>query len=135
MKVKENTPLFLRTIALVKHIPKGSVATYGQVASMIGAHGCARHVSFILSSSSKKHKLPWQRVVNSSGAISEHKWALKQRSLLIREGVGLSGKTINYIFSTYQISKESVPYFFCNVIFYINDLLPAELSTMSWCHM
>ena len=29
--------------------------------------------------------------------------------------------------------KESVLYFFCNVIFYINDLLPAELST--WCHM
>ncbi|NQZ02795.1 MAG: MGMT family protein [Bdellovibrionales bacterium] len=95
MKVKENTPLFYRTAALVKAVPAGRVVTYGQVAQLISAPGCARHVSFILSSSSKKHRLPWQRVVNSSGGVSDHRWAMKQIRLLKSEGVVVEGRRVN----------------------------------------
>ncbi len=68
--MKKPSPLFLRTIEMVKSIPKGKVATYSSISNSIGAPGCARHVSYILSSSSKKHNLPWHRVMNSKGKIS-----------------------------------------------------------------
>jgi methylated-DNA-protein-cysteine methyltransferase-like protein len=108
VKVKENTPLFYRTVALVKAIPIGKVATYGQVAQLISAPGCARHVSFILSSSSKKHKLPWQRVLNSAGAISDHRWALKQIRLLRAEGVFFQGKKTDLKEFGWRPTKDEV---------------------------
>ncbi len=86
------TPLFKRTIALVSAIPKGKVLSYGQVASLISAEGCARHVSYILSSSSKKYKLPWHRVLSSTGKISPHKGYRKQILLLEKEGVVFKNK-------------------------------------------
>ena len=68
--MKEHSPLFLRSVAVIKAIPEGKILTYSGVANLISAPGCARHVSFILSSSSKKYKLPWHRVINSQGRIS-----------------------------------------------------------------
>ncbi len=51
-------------------IPRGKVATYGQIARLAGkAHG-ARQVSWILHSQSKKYRLPWQRVIGAAGRIS-----------------------------------------------------------------
>jgi methylated-DNA-protein-cysteine methyltransferase-like protein len=68
--MKNLSPLFIRTIKIIKNIPKGKVATYSSISNLIGAPGCARHVSYILSSSSDKYNLPWHRVVNSKGKIS-----------------------------------------------------------------
>jgi len=59
-----------RVISILKRIPKGKVATYGQVAFLAGKPNGARQVSWILNSMSKKEKLPWHRVVNSFGKIS-----------------------------------------------------------------
>ena len=71
MKSKSDlSPLAQRSIALIKKIPKGKVLTYGAVSTLIGAPGCARHISYILSSSSKKYALPWHRVLSSQGKIS-----------------------------------------------------------------
>lgn len=78
-----------RVIALVKNIPEGKVATYGQLAGLAGSPRAARQVVRTLHSSSEKEELPWYRVVNSQGRIS-----LKpgsgyelQRALLEAEGV------------------------------------------------
>ncbi|MFX0147601.1 MAG: MGMT family protein, partial [Candidatus Hodarchaeota archaeon] len=55
---------------LIKQIPFGKVATYGQIATLAGNPRGARQVSWILHSSSKKDNLPWHRVINSKGGIS-----------------------------------------------------------------
>lgn len=73
----------------IKKIPRGRVATYGQIASMAGSPRGARQVVRILHSSSEKDNLPWHRVINKQGKV-----ALKpgsgyelQKSLLESEGV------------------------------------------------
>jgi methylated-DNA-protein-cysteine methyltransferase-like protein len=78
-----------RVIKVIKNIPEGFVATYGQIARRAGNPGAARQVSYILHSSSKKENLPWHRVVNSKGGISlrpGHGYEL-QKQLLQDEGV------------------------------------------------
>ena len=70
-------------------IPRGKVATYGQIARLAGkAHG-ARQVSWILHSQSKKYRLPWQRVIGAAGRIRLplHGGFFEQRRLLRLEGV------------------------------------------------
>lgn len=92
---KALTPFFLRTVALIREIPRGKVVTYGQVAQLIGASGCARQVSFVLSSSSKKYKLPWQRVIGASGKVSSFSGSFRQTNLLKREGVVLESNFVD----------------------------------------
>ena len=82
-------PFSQRVKEIIKKIPRGKVATYGQIAAFAGSPRAARQVVRLLHSSSRKDKLPWQRVVNSQGKIS-----LKpgygyeeQKRLLLREGV------------------------------------------------
>ena len=85
-----SSPLHRRTVALVKAIPKGRILTYGKVAEMIGAKGCARHVSYILSSSSRKYGLPWHRVTSAGGKIASFAHDNEQVFQLKREGVLIS---------------------------------------------
>ncbi|MEA2095986.1 MAG: MGMT family protein [Candidatus Cloacimonadota bacterium] len=59
-----------KVIELIKQIPKGKVATYGQIANLAGNNKAARQISRILHSSSEKFDLPWHRVINSQGKIS-----------------------------------------------------------------
>ena len=59
-----------RVIELIKIIPKGKAATYGQIAAMAGNPRGARQVSRVLHTSSEKEKLPWHRVINREGKIS-----------------------------------------------------------------
>jgi methylated-DNA-protein-cysteine methyltransferase-like protein len=74
---------------LIKQIPFGKVATYGQIAALAGNPRGARQVSWILHSSTKKDNLPWHRVINSKGGISLPIGGgyETQRSLLELEGV------------------------------------------------
>lgn len=106
--MKEASPLFKRTIALVKKIPEGKVLSYGGVADLISAPGCARHVSYILSSSSKKYQLPWHRVVSSSGKIASHAYARKQIKLLEKEGLEIDGLTLNLKQVLWKPTKKEV---------------------------
>jgi methylated-DNA-protein-cysteine methyltransferase-like protein len=73
----------------VKRIPEGRVATYAQVAACAGNYRAARQVAWVLHSSSRKHGLPWQRVINSRGRISlKHGQGYeRQKALLTNEGV------------------------------------------------
>lgn len=79
-----------RTLALVAKIPRGKVATYGQIAALAGKPHGARGVAWLLSSSARAHGLPWQRVIGSKGRISFPPGSaafVRQRALLRREGV------------------------------------------------
>ena len=75
----------------VSRIPRGQLATYGQIAELIGAYGCARQVGWALRRLSLPSSVPWHRVVNARGRISMSlsregsDWI--QRELLIAEGV------------------------------------------------
>ncbi len=83
-------------ISLIKRIPRGKVASYGQIAALAGNPRGARAVIWLLHSSSGKEKLPWHRVINSRGTISLQpgQGYEEQRALLESEGVefGLQGK-------------------------------------------
>ena len=59
-----------RVKSIIASIPEGRVATYGQIALLAGNRRAARQVAWILHSSSSKHGLPWQRVINRLGKIS-----------------------------------------------------------------
>ena len=59
-----------RVYALVAQIPRGRLATYGQVAELIGAWGCARQVGWALKRLPLPSEVPWHRVVNAQGRIS-----------------------------------------------------------------
>ena len=74
---------------IIKKIPRGKVATYGQIAALAGNPRAARQVVRILHSSSGKDKLPWHRVVNSQRRIGLPPGSgyELQQSLLKREGV------------------------------------------------
>lgn len=78
--------------AVVRRIPRGRVATYGQVARLAGFRGHARQVGYALHSLSGSTAVPWQRVVNARGGISLHPMdgGITQRMLLEREGVRFS---------------------------------------------
>jgi methylated-DNA-protein-cysteine methyltransferase-like protein len=79
-------------IHIIQHIPKGKVLTYGRIARLAGNPRAARQVSWVLHSSSKKHKLPWHRVISSNGAISIKSIDGKtiQKNLLQKEGIKIS---------------------------------------------
>jgi len=81
-----------RILAVVDSIPRGRVATYGQVALEAGLARRARLVGKILSTLAPGTKLPWHRVVNSAGTISLRpgSGASTQRSRLRHEGIPVS---------------------------------------------
>lgn len=76
--------------SIVRAIPRGRVATYGQVAALAGFPGHARLVGYALAALPADSKVPWHRVVNARGGISlspgSHA-ARAQRALLEAEGV------------------------------------------------
>src|SRR5882724_2231928 len=78
----------------IRQIPKGKVATYGQVAAAAGYPLYHRHVAQLLQRSSGG--LPWQRVVGSGGEIKLQREAgLEQRTRLEMEGVRFRGKRVD----------------------------------------
>ena len=83
-----------RVINLIKNIPVGKVLTYGQVAALAGNPRSARQVSRILHSMSRKHELPWHRVINIKGEISLPKYGGydEQKARLQHEGIEFNDK-------------------------------------------
>jgi methylated-DNA-protein-cysteine methyltransferase-like protein len=77
--------------AVVRRIPRGRVATYGQIAKLAGLPGHARQVGYALAALDAEHDdVPWHRVINAEGSVSLRGtpgWDDVQRQLLKREGV------------------------------------------------
>ncbi len=59
-----------RVFKLVRRIPIGKVATYGQIADLLGAFGAARQVGWTLARLPLPSNIPWHRVVNAQGRVS-----------------------------------------------------------------
>jgi len=85
-------PFTEEVIKIIKEIPPGRVMTYGQVARSAGSPRAARQVVRVLHSMSRKHDLPWHRVVNAKGgiAIPKESAAEEQRIQLEDEGVEIN---------------------------------------------
>lgn len=82
-----------QVITVIRKVPKGNVATYKQIAALAGKPHAVRAIAWILHSSSKAHKLPWQRILNAQGKISfpvSNRLHQKQKALLQKEGVHFS---------------------------------------------
>ena len=75
---------------VVRRIPHGRVATYGQVAELAGLEGHARQVGYALHNLPARNDVPWHRVINAKGEISPRSAGDShelQRMLLENEGV------------------------------------------------
>ncbi len=83
---------FAKVYFYTKKIPKGKVASYGQIAALCGSPRAARQVGWALHIMTPEQylKVPWYRVVNSQGYISttclEHSTSL-QKKLLEKENI------------------------------------------------
>lgn len=87
-----------RIYRVVRRIPRGRVATYGQVARLAGMPGHARQVGYALNALSEDSGVPWHRVINARGEVSKRSepgYERIQRELLEAEGVRFdSGRRI-----------------------------------------
>jgi methylated-DNA-protein-cysteine methyltransferase-like protein len=86
---------YARIYAVVRRIPRGRVATYGQVAELAGLAGHARQVGYALHALPDGTAVPWHRVINAAGAVSLRAVPgieLTQRQLLEREGVSFDAR-------------------------------------------
>ena len=80
---------FEKVNTLVRCIPVGRVASYGQIARLLGQPHGARTVGWALGGVSEGSDVPWHRVVNAAGRISlaDTRGAAEQKRLLEVEGV------------------------------------------------
>jgi methylated-DNA-protein-cysteine methyltransferase related protein len=81
---------YQRIYRVVSRIPRGRVATYGQVASLAGFPGHARQVGYALHALPAEVGIPWQRVINAKGEVSFRSGSDNhrlQRMLLAEEGI------------------------------------------------
>lgn len=82
------TPLYQRIYTLVQQVPPGRVTTYGQLARLVAT--TPRVVGFALAALPENSDIPWQRVINAKGRISQRGQSDRaelQYQLLINEGV------------------------------------------------
>ncbi len=82
--------VYERIYTTVRHIPRGRVSSYGRVAALCGLPGQARLVGYALHAlrtSTHNTDVPWWRVVNATGHISNAYEPELQRVLLAGEGV------------------------------------------------
>lgn len=88
--MKESSYKIKQIWKTVKVIPEGKVASYGQIADLAGLPGRARLVGKALALAPKDMKLPWYRVLRSSGQLAFEKGskdAERQKGLLQQEEV------------------------------------------------
>jgi methylated-DNA-protein-cysteine methyltransferase-like protein len=84
-----------RVYAVVRRIPRGRVATYGQVAKLAGLGRNARQVGYALHALPEWNDVPWHRVINARGEISLPRSTgadVTQRLRLEKEGIEFDGR-------------------------------------------
>lgn len=96
MSAPESPGRYQRIYAVVRRIPRGRVASYGQVAALAGFATGARLVGYALHALPERTAVPWHRVVNAVGALSLGRAnphaGVEQRIRLAREGVRFDGR-------------------------------------------
>ena len=94
MNPSSNNSMFARIRATIRKIPRGKVATYGDVAYAAGFPGAARQVVWALHRS--RGLVPWQRVIGAGGKILlPGVKGGEQRFLLQSEGVAFTGLRVD----------------------------------------
>ena len=104
-----------QVIALVRKVPRGRLVSYGQVARVLGRPRASRIVGGVMSALGPEHvDVPWQRVVNRSGAIShrtdpfsDRDPAVEQAERLLEEGLE-PGADGCYDLSLYGLTDEEL---------------------------
>ncbi len=84
--------------SIVRQIPRGFVASYGDVAKLCGLLRQARIVGHAMHRVPKGSGVPWHRVINSQGRISfprKSRSYMRQKSLLVKEGIVFKGERID----------------------------------------
>lgn len=88
-KSRDKSGLYARIYSVARQIPPGRVATYGQLAAIVGR--CTpRVVGYAMAAVPPEEGVPWHRVINSKGEISfapDTERYLVQRDMLEAEGV------------------------------------------------
>jgi methylated-DNA-protein-cysteine methyltransferase-like protein len=86
MRNPPDNALYERIYEVIAQVPRGMVASYGDIAAIVGGGCDARTVGYALGDMPPEHaNLPWQRIVAKDGGISTR--GLLQRQLLEAEGV------------------------------------------------
>lgn len=86
-RARKETPPFARVQRLVQRIPRGKVATYGQLSQWIEGRLTPVGVGWAIRAAGAT-EIPWQRVVNGQGGIStDNQHPGLQRAMLEAEGV------------------------------------------------
>ena len=94
---------------VVRRIPRGKVATYGDVARASGHPGTARQVAWALRGAETRG-LPWQRVLGSGGRILlPGESGFHQRTLLRLEGVEFAGQRVNMKHCAFRFRHRKIP--------------------------
>jgi methylated-DNA-protein-cysteine methyltransferase-like protein len=91
MDTRAESPFTRKAKEVIRAIPRGRVATYGQIAALAGRERAARGVAWVLHSSSDAAALPWHRVINCRGGISlgRGRGFEEQKKRLAAEGVAV----------------------------------------------
>ncbi len=90
---------------ITKRIPRGKVATYGQIASLAGNHKAARAVGMCMKTNPHIPAIPCHRVVSSDGRLTGYsaKEGIKTKhEMLEREGVAFIGDKVNLATSKWK---------------------------------
>ena len=79
-----------RIYQVVRRVPRGRVATYGQIATIAGYRGHARQVGYALNALPHGSSVPWHRIINAQGKVSpraDPSYVVIQQRLLEDEGI------------------------------------------------
>lgn len=103
----KKTDSFTATVrAVVGSIPKGKVATYGQVARLAGSPGAARAVGSIMRTNKDTRAVPCHRVVGSTGALTGYAYGSgvsTKKKKLSTEGVMFKGEKVDLTVSGWSV--------------------------------
>ena len=97
---------FEKVYAIVKKIPRGQVATYGQIAKAAGSPGAARAVGMSMKNNPDLKTIPCHRVVASDGKLtgySAYEGIKTKRTMLTAEGVKFAGDRVNLSLSRWTL--------------------------------
>lgn len=98
------TSFSIKVYGATAKIPKGKVATYGQIARLAGSARAARAVGQLMANNKNPRKIPCHRVVGAAGALTGYAFdgiSAKRRKLL-DEGVSFKGTRVDFATSLWD---------------------------------
>ncbi|HEX7018190.1 MAG TPA: MGMT family protein [Patescibacteria group bacterium] len=87
-----------KVYTLIRQIPPGKVATYGQVAALVGSKGAARAVGMCMKTNPDAPRTPCHRIVASDGSLHGYSGGdglPTKKALLLKEGVKFKGEKVD----------------------------------------